>query len=79
MGIGRDSADFAKRGIISLVLGVFGIVLFVLIMYFGYKFLSTTYENHPYLGLMVIGWFLGDMVFISILSKYVDEVLLKKR
>ncbi len=80
MGIGKDSADFAKRGIMNFISTIFFLALFVLIIYFGYKFLVATYGiNHPYITFMLFGLFFGDVIFCSTLGKYIDEVLLKKR
>ncbi len=78
MGIGKDSANFAKRGITNIVGTIFILGLFVLIMYFGYKFLTTNYENNPYLGLMIMGLFIGDLAFIKMVGMYIDQVLLKR-
>jgi hypothetical protein len=77
MGIGRDSANFAKKGITNFVLGVAGIGLFVLILYFGYKFLTANYATHEYYSLMMLGLFVADFAFCIILGRYIEQVLLK--
>jgi hypothetical protein len=77
MGIGRDSANFVKNGVISLFFAISGIVLFCLILYFGYMFLGRNYLESDYFPLMVIGLFLGDAVFCTMLLKYIEEVLFK--
>jgi hypothetical protein len=80
MGIGRDSANFAKRGIINFISFIFFLALFVGILYYGYKFLVATYGiNHPYMTLIIGGLLLGDILFCTTLGKYIDEILLKKK
>lgn len=80
MGIGKDSANFARRGILNFISTVFFLFLFVMILYFGYKILTATYGiNHPNMTLMLGGLLLGDILLCTTLGKYIDEVLLKKK
>jgi hypothetical protein len=77
MGIGRDSANFVKRGILTVLLGVFTIGLTLLTGYFGYKFLRAHYETSPYYTVILLGFFVGTMIFGLIVEKYIVQVLFK--
>jgi uncharacterized membrane protein len=78
MGIGRDSANFFKRGLIGLIkiVAVFG--LFIMIGYFGYKFISANYAASPNYATIVFGFFVGDLIFCAIVERFIDRVLLKE-
>lgn len=77
MGVGRDSANFFKRGVIGLIKNIFVFGLLILIGYFGYKFISANYAKDANYGLMLMGLFVGDLIFCLIVERYINRVLLK--
>jgi len=77
MGIGRDSANFFKRGVIGLMRVVFVFGLLILIGYFGYNFINANYAKSPNYGAILLGFFVGDLIFCVIVEKYIIKVLFK--
>ncbi len=79
MGIGRDSANFAKRGIMNFISFIFFLALFVGILYVGHKFFMANYAvDGRYNPLLGLGLVIADWLFCSTLGRYIDEVLLKR-
>ena len=77
MGVGKNSANFVKKGVIGLIKNIFVFGLLILIGYLGYKFISANYVKDPNYGLMLMGLFVGDLIFCVIVERYINRVLLK--
>lgn len=77
MGIGRDSANFFKRGVIGFIKTVFVFGLLFLIGFLGYKFISANYATSPNYAGILLGFIVGDFIFCIIVERFIDKVLLK--
>jgi hypothetical protein len=77
MGIGRDSANFFKRGVIGFIKIVVTFGLLIMIGYFGYKFISANYAASPNYATILFGFFIGDFIFCVIVERFMNRVLFK--